>query len=340
MTVPGELERAYNRVTPALQRLQAASDPLLAGVARLVGSRRLPTSRIKPLESVLLKIERDGPEKPFEEIEDLFAATIVVPNSTLISAVEERIAELFTIADKVPPKTTKPHEFLYDDRHLILQLRQEPGREDPELASLRFELQIKTEMQAAASAVSRELTYKTRWLSWTKARMEGCIRALVEMLDGLLTTLAESQEDIGEPPEEQYKAFVTRNKIIQILEQTLAAEQLPKDERRLAIIVNDLLILGNVSVEELRRMLEKEEYAAITGAYSLSAAQSVSIVLFLEGRLTTQASGQPPNPRQLRGNRRYLITREMTDFCPILKDIPQHRRVHLNSQSDQDTTPP
>jgi ppGpp synthetase/RelA/SpoT-type nucleotidyltranferase len=330
MTVPGELEQAYNRVRHALQRLKGVSDPLLAGVARSVGSRRPPASRIKPVESVLLKIERDGPERPFEEIEDLFAATIVVPNSTLIPKVEEEVGRLFEIVDRVPPKTKKPSEFVYDDRHLILKLQQEPGREARDLASIRFELQIKTEMQAAASAVSREFSYKTKWLSWTRARMESSIRALVEMLDGILASLAESS-DSEEPAEEEYAVFANRNKIVQILEEILVSEQLPDDRRRLAVVVEDCLRLckPKASIEDLGQILRKKEHARITQARSLSAAGSVFIVLFLEGRLTNQSAKEQPDPNRLLGKRRYLVTQEMIDFCPLLEDMPEDRRVHL-----------
>lgn len=328
MTVPSGFAQAYNRVIPVLERLQAKCDLLLRGVARSVEGRYY--SRIKPPESLLMKIERDGPEKPFEEIEDLFAATIVVPNSTLVQRVDEGISELFEIVKMVPPKTRAPEEFIYDDRHLILKLRQEPGREDPELASIRFELQIKTEMQAAASAVSRELGYKTRWLSWAKARLASRIRALVEMADDLLARLVESLEDAKEPPEERYEMFANRNRIIQILEQTLAPEQMPEDRRRLAITVEKYLELckPKTSPEELKQMIEDDKYAKVREAISLTAAGSVFIVLFMEGRL----ADNPADPLSLHGKRRYLITNEMIDFCPPLRQIPESRRVLLNPE--------
>lgn len=124
--VPGEFTQAYNRFAPTLQRLQARCDLLLGGVAREVGSR-FTGSRIKKVESLLLKTEKDGPGDPFKDSEDLYAATIVVPNETLIPALEEQIKTIFEIKDRRAQRTRRPEEFIYDDLHFILQLKPEPA---------------------------------------------------------------------------------------------------------------------------------------------------------------------------------------------------------------------
>lgn len=325
MTVPAELNQAYYTFLPVLEKLKGKCDQPLGGVAHSVGGRLVP-GRIKKKESILQRIEKDGLAKPFQEIDDLLAATIVVPNPTLILQVEERVSQLFEIVESVPPRAKTPQEFVYDDHRVILRLRQEPGREeDPELANIKFELQIKTVMQEAASSLSRELEYKPRRLSWTRARLASSIRALVEMVDRLLARLAKP-EDVTESADETYQTFRRRNKIIKVLEQMIAAAQIAEDRRRLAITVEQYLDLckPKVCVEELEEILKKEEYAKIREAASLSAAGSVFIVLVLEGRLAEGA-----DPAKLRGQRCYLITSEMIDLCPVLKGVPEDRRVHL-----------
>ena len=138
-------------------------------------------------------------------------------------------------------KTRPPEEFVYDDRHLILALLSEPGRDDSQIDNLSFELQIKTEMQAAVAAISRPLTYKTRWLSWSRARLASRIRATVELVDDLLSRLSEIPADTAHTPEERYEDYVRLNSIIDLLERTLASEQLPEDRRRLALTVDAYL---------------------------------------------------------------------------------------------------
>ena len=165
MIIPGDVKQAYDQVWFRLIDLEKRTEPFLRGAAHKVNGEYI--HRIKPIESLLLKIEKEGMARPFEEIEDLFAATIIVPNSALIPAVEEDVRSRFGVVREVPPKTKKPEQFVYDDRHLILRLKPEPGREDSKVENLIFELQIKTKMQAAAAAVSRDLSYKTKRLSWT-----------------------------------------------------------------------------------------------------------------------------------------------------------------------------
>ncbi len=325
MTVPSELQLAYNQISDRLGALDERASLLLGGIAKSVSGRY--DCRIKPVESVLAKIEKDGVEQPFRDIEDLFAATIIVPNATFFPYVEEEVARLFHVVKTVPPRTKKPEEFIYDDRHFILKLRPEAGREDPMLESIYFELQVKTEMQAAASAISRPLAYKSRWLSWTRARLASRIRATVELADDLLARLAEAEPDSARPPAEDYEAYARLNLILEVLERNLAREQMPGDRRRLAITVDEYLAACHPrpSAEELERMLVKKDYHNICSASSLSAAGTVFIVLFLEGSLLKDRS----DGASLRGDRRFLITSEMIDLCPRLQAIPSTRRVDL-----------
>jgi hypothetical protein len=121
------------------------------------------------------------------------------------------------------------------------------------------------------------------------------------------------------------------NRIIKTLEETLEPLQLPEDRRRLAITVEKYLktaklgLTNNEDVGKFKEILQKVEYKIIREATSLSAAGSVFIILFREGKL----AGNPPNPSGLRG--RYLITQEMVDFCPELRKVPADRRVELST---------
>jgi|SRR6266850_418579 len=327
MNVPGEFQQAYNQIVPALEKLKVQSNRLLQGVAHSVGGR-LIEARIKPIESVLLKTEKDGLAKPFDEMTDLLAATIVVKNEGTILRVEEEVRKIASVFEPVSPKVGKPEEFIYDDRHVILKLIQDPGNADPELENLSLELQIKTEMRAAASSITRDLDYKSRWLVWQRKRWASRIRALVEMVDDLLVKLAEEESESDIPPTELYPSFEHRNRILRTLLECLVTDQLPEDRRRLAVTVERYLRDCNppLPVADLRTFLLDARHTTIREASSLSPAQKVFLELFREGKLLQNAG----DPSSLLGSRRYLITKEMIDLCPELRAVPQNRRIDLS----------
>lgn len=325
MIIPSDFALAYNQARLRFEKLSVRAEHDLKGVARRFSGEY--SGRIKPEESLLLKIIKEGTARPFVEVEDLFAATITVANGTLIARVVEDVRSRFIVVREVPPKTMKPEQFVYDDTHLILKLKPEAGRTDPDVDDLAFELQIKTKLQAAASAVSRDLSYKPKRLSWTRARLASRIRALVEMADELLAKLEEMAEEIETT--ETYEQFIRLNGIIDLLERTLTPDQIPEDRRRLAQIVDSYLDQSKpkVALDDLQIILSKPEYERFRTATSIGAASSVFIMLFQEGLLS-----QPGNASQLRGRNRYLITSEMLDLCPELRKIPDDRRILLTVQ--------
>jgi ppGpp synthetase/RelA/SpoT-type nucleotidyltranferase len=319
MILPGQFVLAYNRMYPVFERLRARCKPLLEGAATEAGGR-LSHSRIKAEESLFLKTEKNGPSDPFSETDDIFAATIVVPNELNVPQVEEGLRGSFIVVERKAQRTRRPEEFIYDDVHMILRLKPEPGRSDPEIEQLAIEVQIKTAMQAASSEISHDLVYKPSLLSWKKARLASRVRALVETVDDLLARIATEVDT-----EEDYKPFSQRNKVIGVLTEILPDPQLPTDRRRLAIIIESYLRDCNppVSIDELATMLRNPVHASLVQAASLSPAQKVFIILIKEGNLLATAG----DLSSLRGDRRYVITSEMLTLYPELKAVPEARRV-------------
>ena len=319
MILPGQFVQAYNRMYPVFERLRARCEPLLEGVATEAGGR-LSHSRIKAEESLFLKTEKNGPTDPFSETEDIFAATIVVPNELNVPQVEEGLRKGFIVVERKAQRTRKPEEFIYDDVHMILRLKPEPGRSDPEIEQLAVEVQIKTAMQAASSEISHDLVYKPSLLSWKKARLASRVRALVETVDDLLARIATEANT-----EEDYQPFSHRNKVIGVLTEILSDPQLPTDRRRLAIIVESYLrdCQPHVSIDELATMLRNPVHAPLVQAASLSPAQKIFIILIKEGSLLATAG----DLTSLRGERRYVISEEMLTLYPELRAVPEERRV-------------
>jgi len=322
MILPGDFVQAYNRMYPVFERLSARCEPLLRGAATEAGGR-LSHWRIKAQESLFLKTEKNGPTDPFTETEDIFAATIVVPNERNVPNVEEGLKSRFLVVERRAQRPRRPDEFGYDDIHMILRLKPEPGRSDPEIERLTIEVQIKTSMQAASSEISHDLVYKPPLLSWKKVRLASRVRALVETVDDLLARIATEVD--AEDGAEHYKPFSDRNKVINALTEILPEPQLPTDRRRLAVTVESYLrdCQPQVSVDDLVTMLRNPVHASIMAQASLSPAQKVFVVLIKEGNLLATAG----DLTTLRGDRRYVISSEMMALYPELKAVPEARRV-------------
>lgn len=328
MILPGQFVQAYNRMYPVFERLKARCEPLLRGAATEAGGR-LSHSRIKADESLFLKTEKNGPSDPFSETEDIFAATIVVPNELNVPKVEEGLKKGFVVVERKAQRTRRPDEFVYDDLHMILKLKPEPGRSDPEIERLAVEVQIKTAMQAASSEISHDLVYKPPLLSWKKARLASRVRALVEAVDDLLARIA-TEPDGEQVGAEHYKPFAERNRFINAITEILPEPQLPTDKRRLAITIESYLrdCRPSVSIDELVTMLRNPVHALFVQAASLSPAQKIFIILIKEGNLL----GTAGDLTTLHGERRYVISTEMLGLYPELGAVPEERRVGFPQQ--------
>ncbi len=239
MIVPSALQQLYNDISALMMEFKARAEPLLRGAARAAGGRFVE-GRVKPIESLLLKLHKDARLPALAEMDDIFAATVVVPNTTCIPLLEDELRANFAIERKSELKTNRPEEFIYDDLHLFLRLNT-PLLEEKFLKIL-FELQVKTEMQFASAMVTRALAYKTGSLSWIKTRLASRIRALVEMVDEFLARIAESPEEGEDDHSTSYKLFADRNRIIAVCRQCFSESELPEDMRRLSVIVDNHLL--------------------------------------------------------------------------------------------------
>ena len=107
--------------------------------------------------------------------------------------------------------------------------------------------------------------------------------------------------------------YQNRNKIIELLKDIWSAEKLPVDLRRASIIIEEYLRLAEAKVEDLSNWLKGDKYNKIVGAVSITPCQIILIILFLEKAAFLK--------KVRRVNRRLLITDEMIDICPELKNI-------------------
>jgi ppGpp synthetase/RelA/SpoT-type nucleotidyltranferase len=322
MIAPSALQQIYNEINALMVEFKGRVEPLLRGAARAAGGRFVE-GRVKPIESLLLKLHKDARRPALAEMDDIFATTIVVPDTTRIPLLKDELRLNFVIERQSEVKTNKPEEFIYDDLHLFLRLNT-PLLEE-KFSRILFELQVKTEMQSASAMVTRALTYKTKSLSWVKTRLASRIRALVEMLDELLARIAE-EPDEEDDRSASYRLFAERNRIIAVCRESFSESELPEDMRRLSVIVHEQLrqCQPKTNIDDLKALLHGEAFQKVRKAQSISIVDKIFIALYKANRITADF-----REGRLHGDKAYLITAEMVALCPELAAIPQDRQISL-----------
>ncbi len=220
-------------------------------------------SRIKPRESYALKIETGRISEP-NKLEDFFACTIVVENSTEIKNASDLIEQYFEVVERRPPAKdftyNFPESFGYDDLRLYVKLKPEEGLPPEstfnELSNIIFEVQIKTFLQHAWAIATHDLIYKGEEISWAKQRIAYQIKAMLEHAEISIheiekikesTMLAKMNKKIKEL--NTIKAFLTKN---------WDESALPKDLIRLSDSISILLKHLKIAPTELQKYLDIE----------------------------------------------------------------------------------
>ncbi len=307
MIIPKTIEAFYGRIVDSLNLLKSNIDQTLGNIADSLHITYVP-ARIKPKDSLMAKIEKEGCKDPANEIKDLVACRFIVKSTSDINAIIERLEEIFNV-EKRDPRTYRPDQFIYDDIQLILSFKDNPLISNKEIVGKKFELQIRTGLQDALAEGIRSETYKSETVTWQKERMASELRANVELVDTILSdfpTVSSVQE------EKDYELFEQRNKIITILKNTWSSEKLPDDLRRASIIIENYLRLAGANIEDLSYWI-KDKHPDIVNAVSITPCQIILIILLLEKESFLD--------NVIEQKRCLLITDEMIDICPELNKI-------------------
>jgi len=157
-------DRHTKILRPMAMALTAHLEDSLRGIERI---DRIVARAKSPSRFVFkaMKALEDGGSKychPFEQIQDLVGARIIVFYRQDVAAVHEVILRYYKpieVRDLVPEKES---EFGYFGKHLILALPEELFEDDADRkrSPVFFELQIKTLFQHAWSEAGHDLAYK------------------------------------------------------------------------------------------------------------------------------------------------------------------------------------
>lgn len=185
-------------------------------------------------------------------IDDFFACTIVVRNSTEITRATALVEDVFDIVERRPASSTvtksRPTEFHFDDLRLYANLKESFRGRQP-INDVRFEIQVKTFLQHAWAIATHDLTYKTDKVSWAKLRVASQIRAMLEHAE-----LSIDQFDKlagSEILAKDHKEFREVAEIIVLLQAHWESAALPRDLQRLAQTIRAASLTFDLSIKSM-----------------------------------------------------------------------------------------
>jgi len=263
MKIHGSVRALFQQQLEANKRLRSKVDERLRAKTN---ERWHYESRLKKEESFALKLETGRCADP-AAMEDFFALTIVVRNSTEIADVEQLILGEFDLVERRPlldNKTrSRPSEFVFDDLRLYVRWRDDPSLQPSGVTGIVFEVQIKTFLKHAWSIATHDLIYKTPEPHWGKQRTAFQVRAMlenaevsIEQADALATSarVAKTSDEI-----------TNLTSFIEVLRDMWPVDELPQNLRLLAENVAGVCRAVKVDPAKLREIL-KVEFDAGRGA--------------------------------------------------------------------------
>lgn len=296
------------------------------------------TSRIKEIESYAQKLE-SGRQKKIDEMEDMFACTLVVPTASLIGDAEEFVKQRCTVVERRPAsasRTNKPSsDFRFDDLRLYVRIMHDAARPTSPINEIKFEVQVKSFLQHAWTVATHDLIYKADVASWSRSRVAFQIKALLEHAE---TSIA-AMEKLGEVPflPSDGSPESLEQEIIDVLKREWplstagSVPGLPVDRKRLASNIRELLGILGLSSGDLSKILS-EGYRRNGEMHPISLSPFQVVVDYLthshKKQLKTLArTGKFDN--KPRGRKLYslVLTGEQLGYLGIESDSNHHALV-------------
>lgn len=218
--VPTEVRSHYDRLEPFLVAVRSRVRDICQPYCEVEGY--LFTDRLKSLESLAEKVE-SARFKSLDDIDDLYAATIVVGVSSEHDEVVDFLTAKFELVDlrRRYASRKSPEEFRFDGTRLYGRLAT-----PTDLQHVVFEIQVQTAFEHAWSRTMHSLTYKGGTVDWRRSRVGSLLRALSEHADLLLSGFDDVTEllDMSSwPPLED------RRKIVEFFKARIADGRIPSE---------------------------------------------------------------------------------------------------------------
>lgn len=256
MKIPLSVRNIYGENIDGYQRLKTRVDQTIINFKE-DGWHCL--GRIKDQENFALKLETGRCHDP-HQLEDFFACTLVVENLNSIPRAEKLIRDKFEFYERRPKSQKytlkRPDSFLFDDLRLYVKWKDPIGAKPTGLSGFLFEVQIKTFLQHAWSIATHDLIYKTDEKNWSKERIAYQIKAMLEHAETSIheaENLAKSDSlKSTDKPSKQIK------RTVDLLNELWGDLALPKDKKRLAENINNLINSVRIDLKTLKNVLVEE----------------------------------------------------------------------------------
>ncbi len=195
MIISPPIRQEYNRINPYVQILYTNVRGIILNYCSSKGFAF--TDRIKTIDSLSEKIET-GRFSKWSDIEDFYAATIIIPNLNIEKDVIIFLQTTFNeIELKKRGNTLKsPDVFRFESTRFIGRLKQ--SGEQTELSKINFEIQIKTAFEHAWSVSTHSLVYKANDIDWKLLRIASQLKSSVEQLDMIVSSAKQMNSNIIE----------------------------------------------------------------------------------------------------------------------------------------------
>lgn len=258
MKVPRSVQRLYDAQFERCERLRAKVDDLFISKKEAGWFYR---SRLKKADGFVQKLETGRFSNP-SALEDFFACTLVVENSTSIGQAIDLVENYCTVEERRPGRGTHtykaPEAFPFDTLRLYVRLDRDPALPEDEIFNIVFEVQIKTFLQHAWEIATHDLIYKADEVNWARARVAFQIKAMLEHAEVSIQQV----EAIARTPDlnKENKQTKKIREIIELLREEWRDqnEVLPQDLRRLAENCYRLMTHLNLGRDVVRNVLRRE----------------------------------------------------------------------------------
>jgi len=237
-----------------------ANRPLLAEVDKLLLSVKHQSwhyeSRLKGLESFAVKVEAGRAENP-SELEDFFACTLVVPNTSHLDRARDIVLQHFDLMYRRPESdnlTKKAADsFPFDDLRLYVRRKTNASLPPSPIDAITFEVQIKTFLQHAWGIATHDLNYKTSDVSWGKDRVVAHLKAAIEHIELSLQEAAElSKSNLLSKTDR--RTSILRD-VVAVLKAHWMPSELPSNVKLLGESVAKILESAEIPVSDLDELL-------------------------------------------------------------------------------------
>lgn len=322
MITPAEVNLRYSNVEPYLAPLRRYVNDTLSPYCEDRGFALV--SRVKTRESVSEKIE-SGRFASWAEIDDLVAFAVVIPTLAHEESVVAFLTERFRTVDiKRRGATPKaPDVFRFDSTRFIGTTQAPPGAEGGRpIDKLPFEVQVRSAFDHAWMVTTHDLVYKSPVADWRQRRLAAELKATTEKMDLLIMAFQEASEKIPSSP---WPAIEAKSDIHRFFSEAaerdrIPAELLPKDWSRFTDNVYDLgrYCWRDAKPTDIARNISEAVDAELTALGAEKVPRGLSLWQITLCSLSKAGLLRAPRP-----GRYLVITREMEDLYPSLRDFQQ-----------------